>query len=123
MNTSSSLLWKKSLLAIAFILSASLFTQAQNVDCSAGPVNTTYCYGNNDNTQFAFQSNTGLPLIIYFNAGQVESSFDEVIILDSDGVTDLNAATPYGNGGDLTGLTYTSSGATLKVPKRAEKVA
>jgi len=115
MNTSSSLRWKKSLMALALIWSASLFTQAQNVDCSAGPVNTTYCYVNNDNTQFAFQSNTGFPLIVYFNAGQVESSFDEVIILDSDGVTDLNAATPYGNGGDLTGLTYTSSGDSLTV--------
>jgi len=115
MNTSSSLRWKNSLLALALIFTTSFFTQAQNVDCSAGPVNTTYCYGNNDNTQFAFQSNSGLPLIVYFNAGQVESSFDEVIILDSDGVTDLNAATPYGNGGDLTGLTYTSTGDSLTV--------
>ena len=85
------------------------------VDCDAGPVNTTYCYINNDTMQFNFTSSSGFPLNILFNAGQVENNFDEVIILDSDGVTDLNSATPYGNGGDLTGLMYTSSGDNLTV--------
>ncbi|MBT8310365.1 MAG: T9SS type B sorting domain-containing protein [Flavobacteriaceae bacterium] len=85
------------------------------VDCDAGPINTTYCYVNSDTMQFNFMSSSGFPLNILFNAGQVENNFDELIILDSDGVTDLNATTPYGNGGDLTGLTYTSTGDTLTV--------
>ncbi len=85
------------------------------VDCDAGAVNTTYCYISNDTMQFNFTSSSGFPLNIRFNAGQVENNFDEVIILDSDGVTDLNAATPYGNGGDLTGLMYTSTGDALTV--------
>lgn len=85
------------------------------VDCEGAPVNTTYCYGNNDTMQFSFTSSSGFPLNIFFNAGQVENNWDELIILDSDGVTDLNAGTPYGNGGDLTGLTYTSTGDNLTV--------
>ncbi len=85
------------------------------VDCAAGPVNTTYCYVNSDTTQFVFTNTDGFPLNVYFNAGQVEANFDELIVLDSDGVTDLNAATPYGNNGDLTGITYQSSGDTITI--------
>ncbi len=85
------------------------------VDCSAGAVNTTYCYTGNDTTQFIFESNDGSPLNVTFNAGQTEDGWDDVLILDSDGITDLNAATPYGNAGDLTGLTYQSTGASITV--------
>lgn len=87
------------------------------VDCDAGPVNTTYCYANSDPNQFMFTSSSSFPLTIVFNAGQTEVNFDELIILDSDGTTNLNAATPYGlaGDGDLTGITYTSTGTTLTV--------
>ena len=117
MNTAINLPWKKSpLFLFLFMTFLGFSVTAQTVVvCANGPVNTTYCYASNDNTQFSFESDTGLPLIVVFNAGQVENNFDEVIILDSDGVTNLNAATPYGNSGDLTGLTYTSSGDTITV--------
>jgi len=117
MNTTINLPWKKfPLIILLFTAFLGFSVSAQTtVVCANGPVNTTYCYGSNDNTQFSFQSDTGLPLIVFFNAGQVENNFDEVIILDSDGVTDLNAATPYGNAGNLSGLTYTSSGDTITV--------
>ncbi len=92
------------------------------VDCSAGPLNTTYCYVNNDTTQFVFTSTGGFPLNVFFNAGQVEVNFDELIVLDSDGVTNLNAATPYGNNGDLTGITYQSSGDTITIQIDSDSV-
>ncbi|WP_397363253.1 T9SS type A sorting domain-containing protein [Olleya sp. R77988] len=92
-------------------------------DCSITPtpvtcgtsVNTTFCYDNNDTTQFTFESTDGSPLQVVFNSGLTENNYDEVIILDSDGVTDLNLQTPYGNSGDLTGLTYVSSGSTITI--------
>ncbi|MBV1923435.1 MAG: gliding motility-associated C-terminal domain-containing protein [Flavobacteriaceae bacterium] len=92
------------------------------IDCAAGPVNFTYCYGSNDTTQFVFTNTSGLPLNLVFNAGEVENNFDEVIVLDTDGVTDLNAATPYGNGGDLTGLSFQSSGDTITLQINSDSV-
>ncbi|MFD2551242.1 gliding motility-associated C-terminal domain-containing protein [Bizionia sediminis] len=85
----------------------------QIVDCESGvPVNTTYCYTANDDTEFNFASSTGFPLVLEFNAGQVENNWDELIVLDSDGTVLYEG---YGNNGDLTGLTFTSTGATLTV--------
>ncbi|MFT4697675.1 MAG: gliding motility-associated-like protein [Flavobacteriaceae bacterium] len=92
------------------------------IDCAAGPVNTTYCYLSNDTTQFVFTNTDGLPLNLVFNAGETEVNFDEVIVLDTDGVTDLNAATPYGNSGDLTGLTFQSSGDTITLQVNSDSV-
>ncbi|PWK18912.1 T9SS type B sorting domain-containing protein, partial [Xanthomarina spongicola] len=91
----------------------------QIIDCSANQVvNTVHCYDSNENEgvmAFNFASNDGSPLYIVFNSGQVENGWDELFILDSDGTTNLNAATPYGAAGDLTGLTYTSTGNSLTV--------
>lgn len=85
------------------------------VVCADGTLNNTFCYDDNDNTTFTFVSDTGFPLRVVFNAGTVENNFDELIILDSDGTTNLNAATPYGNNGQLTGITYESSGDTITI--------
>lgn len=86
------------------------------VDCASGqPRNTTYCYDNNDNTSFSFISSDGSPLMVVFNSGTTENNWDEVLVLDSDGTTDLNAGSPYGNGGNLTGLTYVSTGDSITV--------
>nr|WP_321235202.1 T9SS type A sorting domain-containing protein [uncultured Psychroserpens sp.] len=86
----------------------------QMVACEDGAINTTYCYGLNDTTEFAFESSDGLPLTLVFNAGTTEVNYDEVTIVDSDG-TILNPNLPYGNAGDFTGLTYTSSGSNISV--------
>ncbi|MGV6829779.1 MAG: choice-of-anchor L domain-containing protein [Flavobacteriales bacterium] len=103
-------------LCITLILSISNGVYSQiNVDCAAGHVNTTYCYTDNDTTQFVFTNTDGLPLNVLFNAGEVEVNFDELIILDTDGVTNLNAGLPYGNAGNLTGLEFQSSGDTITV--------
>ncbi|WP_336068318.1 fibronectin type III domain-containing protein, partial [Mesoflavibacter sp. CH_XMU1404-2] len=85
------------------------------LDCTnGGPQTLTYCYENNDTNVFTFTSSDGTtPINLTFNAGQVEQNWDELVVLDSDGATDLNAATPYGNGGNLSGLTYQSTGSTI----------
>ncbi|WP_165569186.1 MULTISPECIES: T9SS type B sorting domain-containing protein [Mesoflavibacter] len=85
------------------------------LDCTnGGPQNLVYCYENNDTNVFTFTSSDGTtPLNITFNAGQVEQNWDELIVLDSDGITDLNAATPYGNNGDVSGITYQSTGSSI----------
>lgn len=86
------------------------------VDCGAEPVNTSYCYDINDATPYMYVSTDGTPLQVYFNAGQVEADWDELVVLDSDGTTNLNPeATFYGNDGDLTGLSFTSTGDSITV--------
>ncbi|MDG1329595.1 MAG: fibronectin type III domain-containing protein, partial [Flavobacteriaceae bacterium] len=83
------------------------------VDCAVGPENFNYCYDSNDTNVFTFTSTDGSPLNFTINSGNVENNWDEVIILDSDGTTDLNVATPYGNAGDMSGISYQSTGDTI----------
>lgn len=88
------------------------------VDCASGQsVNTNFCYTNNETQQYNFSSNDGSSLYIVFNSGSTEFNFDELIVLDSDGTTNLNADNPYGlnNSGDLSGLTFTTTGTTATV--------
>ncbi|RLJ64461.1 putative secreted protein (Por secretion system target) [Lacinutrix venerupis] len=88
------------------------------VDCAQGnAVNTTFCYINNETQQYNFSSSDGSTLYIVFNSGSTENNFDELIVLDSDGVTNLNADNPYGlnDDGDLTGLTFTTTGTTATI--------
>ncbi|MFL2610626.1 MAG: choice-of-anchor L domain-containing protein [Flavobacteriaceae bacterium] len=81
------------------------------VDCAVGPVSSSYCSGNNDTTQFEYVSSDGSPLNLTIDSGNVENNYDELVIVDSDGVTELYNG--YGNGGDITGLTFQSSGNTI----------
>ncbi|MFT4697676.1 MAG: gliding motility-associated-like protein [Flavobacteriaceae bacterium] len=97
---------------VYLFMSTSLYSQTI-IDCAAGHANFTYCYTSNDTTQFVFTNTSGLPLNLVFNAGQTEVNFDEVFVFDTDGVTNLNAALPYGNNGNLAGLTFQSSGDTI----------
>ncbi|WP_338732576.1 gliding motility-associated C-terminal domain-containing protein [Mangrovimonas cancribranchiae] len=84
----------------------------QIIDCEAGQVfNTTYCYTDNDPMEFYFASSSGYPLSLEFNAGEIEETWDEIIILDSDG----SVLYQGDNGGDLTGLSFISSGDTLTI--------
>ncbi len=84
-----------------------------DIACADGEYNNTYCYDDNSVVQNIFQGDSAFPLRLTFNSGEVEGFIDELIVLDSDGVTNLNAATPYGNNGDLTGLTFTASGNSI----------
>ena len=87
----------------------------QVLDCNINEtVNTVYCYENNDATGFNFQSNTGAPLFIFFNAGQMEGCCDDITIYD--GVDNTAPILFQGNnGGDLTGVSATSTGDALFV--------
>ncbi len=93
------------------------FCQDFVVDCSVGPQTLNYCYSNGGATNpvvFTFTSNDGTPLNLNFNSGFVEQGWDELVVIDTNGSfivapTDLF----YGNGGDLSGLTYQSTGDTI----------
>ena len=82
------------------------------VDCTVGPINAFYCYGNNDSNVFEYTSTDGSPLNLVINSGIVEGApFDFLVILDSDGVTELYNG--EGNNGDISGLTFQSTGDTI----------
>jgi gliding motility-associated-like protein len=84
------------------------------VDCNSGPVTLDYCYDNSNTTDFTYTSSDGVPVNLTINSGNVENNYDEFIVYDSDGVTELTPAQPYyGNGGDLSGLTFQSTGDTI----------
>lgn len=102
-----------SLILILFSIITSYSQINIAVDCSVGPETVNYCYGNNDTTTYVFTSSDGSSLVFTVNSGEVESGWDELIVYDSDGTTDLNAATPYGAGGDVSGITYQSTGDTI----------
>lgn len=81
---------------------------------SNSSVSDTFCYGATDtDTYYEFVNTDGGFVTVNFASGQVEDGWDELVVIDSDGTTNLNAATPYGNMGDLAGLTYQSSGNQL----------
>jgi gliding motility-associated-like protein len=80
------------------------------VDCGVGPISNFYCYGNNDTTQFEYVSSDGSPLNLTIDSGLIEAGWDALLILDSDGVTPLFFGD---NGGDITGLTFQSTGDTI----------
>ncbi|MFQ3237732.1 MAG: hypothetical protein ACI9NI_000001, partial [Olleya marilimosa] len=93
------------------------------LDCATdGPQTINYCYESNDTNIFTFSSTDGTPLNITFNSGQVEQGWDELIVFDTDGTTDLNVLTPYGNNGDVSGLTYQSSGDTISFTVQSDGI-
>ena len=77
------------------------------VDCTAGPITTSFCYDTGLDNSYSFTSLDGSPMNLTINSGQVENGWDELIILDSDGTELYNG---YGAGGDVSGLTFQSSG-------------
>ena len=84
------------------------------VDCNSGPITLDYCYENNNTTDFSYTSSDGVPVNLTINSGNVENNYDEFIVYDSDGVTELTPAQPfYGNAGDISGLTFQSTGDTI----------
>ncbi len=84
-----------------------------DIVCADGNFNSSYCYDNDSTFQNFFQGDTAFPLRLVINSGIVEDPDDVLIVLDSDGITNLNAASPNGNNGDLTGLVFTASGNSI----------
>ncbi|MGB3606058.1 MAG: choice-of-anchor L domain-containing protein [Psychroserpens sp.] len=82
------------------------------VDCAAGPLDAFYCYENSDTNLFTYTTSDGSPVRLTFNSGEVEGApFDFLVVLDSDGVTELY--NDEGNDGDLSGLVFQSTGDTI----------
>ena len=79
------------------------------VDCAVGPVSSSYCYGNGDTTQFEYVSSDGSPLNLTIDSGLIEAGWDIIIVTDTDGSILFQGD----NGGDLSGLSYQSSGDTI----------
>ncbi|MFD1283410.1 hypothetical protein ACFQ3R_00720, partial [Mesonia ostreae] len=89
------------------------YCTALTVECAAGPQNASFCYGNDETNEIVFTSDDGTVLNLTINAGQMSTFGDDFIILDSDGTTQLYNGT--GNNGDLTGLTFQSTGDNITV--------
>ena len=68
--------------------------QNTTVDCTTGPVSTTFCYDTGMDNSYTFTSNDGTPLNLTIAEGQVETNWDELEIRDSDGTVLYNG---YGN--------------------------
>ncbi|MUU76852.1 fibronectin type III domain-containing protein [Winogradskyella endarachnes] len=72
------------------------------------------CYSSGVNEEWLFTSTDGVSLLnITVNAGQVESGWDEFIVYDGADATATELYNGYGNSGDLTGLTFNSTGTSL----------
>jgi len=89
------------------------------IDCTEGPVTSTFCYESGEITELVFVSTDGTPLNLTVNEGQVENNFDEFIVLDSNGTELYN---DYGNGGDIGGLTFQSIGDQITVQVDADGI-
>ena len=103
---------KRYIFFITLFLSSQVLISQQNttVDCTAGPVSTTFCYDTGLDNSYTFTSNDGTPLNITIDEGQVETNWDELEIRDSDGSVLYNG---YGNGGNIAGISFQSSGDTI----------
>ena len=77
------------------------------VDCNAGPVNTTFCYGEEDFEYIYQASDDNVVLNLDINSGQVEVFYDSVTVLDSDG------SVIYEGDGDVAGMSFQSTGSSI----------
>lgn len=107
------------LVAAIAVLAASSALHAQDtviIPCDGVPLDDTYCYTNNDEHAWLWQSECGAFVSLQFTSGTIESSlYDHLTI--HDGVDDL-APVLYQNGSDggnidLTGLQFIASSGSL----------
>ena len=89
------------------------------VECET-PVNTQYCYANNDITKYLFSSSDGSPLEILFNQGAIETSpsgtFDDLLIYDGIGDSGvLLYDSDVVSDGNLAGLSLTASSGIMYI--------
>ncbi|EPR74501.1 hypothetical protein ADIWIN_0602 [Winogradskyella psychrotolerans RS-3] len=84
------------------------------VDCNAGPLVESLCYGDDGVANpevFTFTSTDGTPLTLTFQSGYIQQGWDPLVVIDTNG-SSIVAFEDYffGDEGDLTGVTYTSTG-------------
>ena len=110
---------RKSLLFSLFLFIYTIGVIAQEnttIDCSGGPITTTFCYDTGLDNSYSFISSDGGPLNLVIDSGEVENGWDELFVYDSDGVTELTPAQPfYGNGGNVSGFSFQSSGDNITI--------
>ncbi|MEM5565839.1 gliding motility-associated C-terminal domain-containing protein [Psychroserpens sp. AS72] len=83
------------------------------VDCTVGPVNGFFCYGNNDSEIFTYTSSDGSLLNLTINTGEIEGApFDFLIIRDGNGSELYNGE---GNNGVLDGIFVQSFTDTITI--------
>ena len=104
----------KQLLGLFFIFIFSTLYSQNNItiDCNVGPENINFCYQSDQLEEYIFTSSDGSSINLTINSGSVENNFDEFIVIDTDGTELING---YGNEGDLTGLTFQSTGDEITV--------
>jgi len=79
-------------------------------------VNTSgVCYSDGIIEEWFFESSNGNALNITVNAGQVENNYDEFQVYDGADATATLIYSGYGTSGDLTGLTFNSSGSEMYI--------
>src|SRR5690606_6115908 len=100
-------------LSALLIFAINSYGQITTIDCGMPPTTIDYCYNNQNQSIYTYVSNNGSPLRLTINSGEVEDNFDELIVYDSDGVTNLNDGSPYGNDGDITGMIFQSTGDSI----------
>ena len=83
---------------------------SSDFQCSDGAVSTTFCYDTGIDNIYTFTSDDGSSLNLTIDEGQVENNWDELEVRDSDGTVLYNG---YGNGGDVSGLSFQSSGDSI----------
>ena len=78
-------------------------TCPQLLDCTV-PVDSSVCFGNNNDLRYYYQGTGTYPLAIFFNAGQINFG-DQIFVYDGG---DITAPLIYSgnNAGDLTGLFF-----------------
>jgi len=95
---------------LCFFLTSTAYSQTVNCGTST---NGTHCYDNGDATTWLYTSSDGTsPLQMTFNAGDIESCCDVIIVYDG---TDATAPELFNgnNGGDLTGVVIAGTGPNL----------
>lgn len=88
------------------------------IDCDAGgPIIIDYCYSNGGQINpeiFTFTSSDGSPVNLNFQSGFVWNNYDGLVIINTDGSYIIAPEDNfYGDEGNLSGLSYTSSGDTI----------
>lgn len=101
-------------LLFVFLFSTFYLNGQISVDCNGTPVNTVYCYDNNDTTTWLFTSTDGSPLRISFDSGTIEGNWDDLTIYDG---IDNTAPVIFNNNADgiqdFSGLMFDSTGDSL----------
>ncbi|MEH6536259.1 MAG: T9SS type A sorting domain-containing protein [Psychroserpens sp.] len=104
-------------ITLLFMLMSFAFTYGQTtVTCGGAPVNTTYCYDDNEDTLWTFTSSDGSALKVDFIEGYFEDCCDDIIIydgVDTTGTVLFTSDTNFNN--DATGISAFSIGDSMTI--------